>query len=163
MHGVRSIYGIICKRLYEYVEKKKINSVRGAWNSPEKCDKIAEVITQAIEAKIFERELQYALKGILDKRRYWADPSCSQADDHAAVAPPDQEDGYKVFGHINQMFRRHVNFRLSEPSPSWSFLPSTCKIFALPMSAVRNIITSKILSIEVSQSIQPYCRPSKTS
>lgn len=99
--------------------RKKINSVRVAWNSPEKCDRIIEDITQAIEANSFERELQHALKGILDKRRYWADHSRSQADEHAAVTPPNREDyaalelyttndGYKkVFGYINQMFRRH--------------------------------------------------------
>lgn len=93
----------------------KLNAVRVGWNDPEKCYDLIKDIQQAIDANSFERELQSTLKGILGKQRYWADSrrdrELPQAtvdhEDYGALELYTTNDGYKkVFGYINQIFRK---------------------------------------------------------
>ena len=94
----------------------KLNNVRVRWNDSERCHELIEDIHQAIDANNFDRELQSSLKAILGKHRYWADSPRDQKisrtttdrEDYAALELYTTNDGYKkVFGHINQVFRKH--------------------------------------------------------
>lgn len=99
--------------------RDKLNAVRVRWNDPKKCHDLMEDIQQALEVDQFGRELQTALKSIFGKHRYWADYQRSQDLVRSSVVSSDQEnyaalelyttnDGYKkVFGYINQVFRKH--------------------------------------------------------
>lgn len=94
----------------------KLNTVRVRWNDPERCHELINDIQQAIDANSFERELQSAFKGIIGKQRYWADFQRSRelpqittdGEDYSALELYTTNDGYKkVFGYINQVFRKH--------------------------------------------------------
>lgn len=99
--------------------RDNLNAVRVRWNDPDKCHDLAEEIQQTLGAGHFNRELQSALKTILGKHRYWADYQRNQDSVQSSVVSSDREDyaalelyttndGYKkVFGYINQVFRKH--------------------------------------------------------
>lgn len=99
--------------------RDKLNAVRVRWNDAENYHDLMEDIQQALEVDQFSRELQAALKSILRKQRYWADYQRNQDSVQPSIVSSDQEnyaalelyttnDGYKkVFGYINQVFRKH--------------------------------------------------------
>lgn len=99
--------------------REKLNASRVRWNDPEKCHDLMEDIQQALGVDQFGRDLQSALKSVLGKQRYWADYQRNQDSVQSSVVSSDREnyaalelyttnDGYKkVFGYINQVFRKH--------------------------------------------------------
>ena len=99
--------------------RHSLTSVRVQWNDPEKCHDLVVDIQQALGIDQSSRELQTALKSILGKQRYWVDYQRDQDSAQSRVESSDREnyaalelyttnDGYKkIFGHINQLFRKH--------------------------------------------------------
>lgn len=99
--------------------REKLNAFRVRWNDPEKCHNLMEDIQQALGVDQFGRDLQSALKSVVEKQRYWVDHQRNQDSVQSSVVSSDREnyaalelyttnDGYKkVFGYINQVFRKH--------------------------------------------------------
>lgn len=99
--------------------RHSLTSVRVQWNDPEKCHDLVVDIQQALGIDQSGRELQTALKSIVGKQRYWVDYQRDQDSAQSRVESSDREnyaalelyttnDGYKkIFGHINQLFRKH--------------------------------------------------------
>lgn len=98
--------------------RKNINAVRAQWNNAEDFRSLTHAVEQALNAGTFPRDLRSTLGVILDERRYWADHkrSLTSLEDHGSADTEDYgaleayttNDGYKkIFGHINQVFRKH--------------------------------------------------------
>lgn len=98
--------------------RNKINAVRVQWNDAKDCQKLVNVVESALKAETFSRNLRSMLHTILDENRYWADQQRSLAslqdlssrkdENYGALEAYTTNEGYKnIFGHINQIFRKH--------------------------------------------------------
>lgn len=97
--------------------RKNINAVRVQWNDAKDCQGLVHVVEKALSSNAFSRDLRSTLHAILDRKRYWADqkrsPASSQesdsrdVEDYGALEAYTTNEGYKkIFGHINQVFRK---------------------------------------------------------
>ena len=115
----KPIYAGIDEKARMDTMRTKINSVRVRWNDPVRCAELSEDIRQLLKVNTLARELQEAIQGILGKERYWVDhhridgstnraSTTLERENYAALELYTTNDGYKkVFGYINQMFRKH--------------------------------------------------------
>ena len=76
------------------------------------------VVESALKSETFSRDLRSMLHTVLDENRYWADQQRSLAlpqdlssrkdENYGALEAYTTNEGYKnIFGHINQIFRKH--------------------------------------------------------
>ena len=114
----RPIYAGVNESERISIVRDKINTIRVQWNHPRDHQNLIHEIEKALNAKTFSRDLRSTLDAILDKKRYWADQNrsgCSSQDhdsraveEYGALEAYTTNEGYKkIFGHINQIFRKN--------------------------------------------------------
>ncbi|KAL9100497.1 MAG: hypothetical protein Q9163_004136 [Psora crenata] len=98
--------------------RPSITAVRERWNDVDKCQHIQNIVQETIKASTLSRELRDDLNSVLQVARFWADQRrpagpLQSSDRDSIVGSYDAlqlyttNAGYKkVFGYINQLFRR---------------------------------------------------------
>ena len=106
--------------------RPSITTVRQAWNDVDKCKELQKVILETVKAESLSRDLQGHLEAALQTIRFWADQprslersnrgSSESKVGYEALELYTSNAGYKkVFGYINQIFRKQdIDTRLKE-------------------------------------------------
>ena len=106
--------------------RPNITTIREQWNNVQQCRKVHDMILEVINAETLARDLRDEVDRTLQPARFWADqqrvllegsqnPAANSIiETHDALQLYTANAGYKkIFGHINQIFRKEkVNERM---------------------------------------------------